>query len=98
MLADLPGSVAKKLPRYPLVPAVLMGRLAVDSKNARQGLGGVLLADALVRVRRSEIAACALVVDAKDEAAAAFYLHHGFIRLRDGRNTLLLPVRRDAIS
>ncbi len=98
MLSDLPDSVAKKLPRYPLVPAVLMGRLAVDSKNARQGLGGVLLADALVRVRRSEIAACALVVDAKDEAAAAFYLHHGFTRLQDRRNTLFLPVRRDAIS
>ena len=98
MLTDLPDFVAKKLPRYPLVPAVLMGRLAVDSKNARQGLGGVLLADALARVRRSEIAACALVVDAKDEAAAAFYLHHGFIRLQDRRNTLFLPVRRNAIS
>lgn len=98
MLCDLPEFVAKKLPRYPLVPAVRMGRLAVDSKYARRGFGGVLLADALLRVQRSEIAACALVVDARDEAAAAFYEHHGFIRLPERRNTLFLPVRRNAIT
>lgn len=91
-LADLPASTRKKLPRYPTVPAVRMGRLAVDHEFKGQGLGGALLADALDRAARSEIAAFALVVDAKDEAAAAFYSHHGFIALPDSPLTLFLPL------
>ena len=97
LLSDLPGTTAKKLPRYPLVPAVLMGRLAVDTRSAGRGFGGALLADAIIRVRRSEIAAYALVVDAKDEAAVAFYEHHGFIRLPERRTTLFLPIHSDLI-
>ena len=92
LLADLPVSVGKKLPRYPTVPAVRMGRLAVDQAFKGQGLGGALLADALDRAVRSEIAAYALMVDAKDEAAAAFYRHHGFIALPDSPFTLFLPL------
>ena len=69
LLADLPPSTGKKLPRYPTVPAVRMGRLAVDRAFKGQGLGGALLADALHRCAHSEIAAFALMVDAKDEAA-----------------------------
>lgn len=91
-LADLPASTGKKLPRYPTVPAIRMGRLAVDQAFKRQGLGGALLADALDRAARSEIAAFALVVDAKDETAAAFYRHHGFIALPDSPLTLFLPL------
>lgn len=91
LLADLPAKTAKKLPRYPTVPAVRMGRLAVDQACAGQGLGGALLADALERAVRAEIAAYALVVDAKDEAAAAFYRHHGFIALPESPRTLFLP-------
>ena len=92
LLADLPASTVKKLPRYPTVPAVRMGRLAVDQAFKSQGLGGALLADALNRAARSEIAAFALMVDAKDEAAAAFYRHHGFIALPDSPLTLFLPL------
>lgn len=92
MLADLPASIGRKLPRYPTVPAVRMGRLAVDQAFKGQGLGGALLADALDRAVRSEIAAYALMVDAKDEAAAAFYRHHGFIALPDSPFTLFLPL------
>jgi ribosomal protein S18 acetylase RimI-like enzyme len=92
LLADLPASTGKKLPRYPTVPAVRMGRLAVDQTLKGQGLGGALLADALDRAARSEIAAYALMVDAKDEAAAAFYRHHGFIALPDLPLTLFLPL------
>jgi ribosomal protein S18 acetylase RimI-like enzyme len=92
LLTDLPASVGKKLPRYPTVPAVRMGRLAVDQAFKGQGLGGALLADALDRAVRSEIAAYALIVDAKDEAAAAFYRHHGFIALPDSPFTLFLPL------
>lgn len=92
LLADLPASIGKKLPRYPTVPAVRMGRLAVDQGFKGRGLGGALLADALYRAARSEIAAYALIVDAKDEAAAAFYRHHGFIALPDTPRTLFLPL------
>lgn len=91
LLADLPASTRMKLPRHPTVPAIRMGRLAVDQAFNGQGLGGALLADALDRAIRSEIAAFALMVDAKDEAAANFYRHHGFIALPDSSLTLFLP-------
>jgi ribosomal protein S18 acetylase RimI-like enzyme len=91
-LADLPSPLRKKLPRYPSVPAVRLGRLAVDQDFTGQGLGGALLADALARVLRAEIAAYALVVDALDESAAAFYAHHGFLRLPNQALTLFLPL------
>lgn len=92
LLLDLPAAIGKKLPRYPSVPAVRMGRLAVDQNFKGQGLGGALLADALDRAVNAEIAAYALVVDAKDESATAFYLHHGFISLPDSPQTLFLPL------
>jgi ribosomal protein S18 acetylase RimI-like enzyme len=91
-LADLPASTGKKLSRYPTVPAVRMGRLAVDQAFNRRGLGGALLADALTRAVRSEITAFALVVDAKDEIAADFYRHHSFISMPDVALTLFLPL------
>ncbi len=91
-LTDLPSHLAKKLPRYPSVPAVRMGRLAVDEAFKGQSLGCALLADALTRTIRSEIAAYALIVDAKDELSAAFYQHHGFIALSESPLTLFLPL------
>ena len=92
VLSDLPASTGKKLPRYPTVPAVRMGRLAVDLAFKGKGLGGALLADALNRACHSQIAAFALMVDAKDKAAASFYQHHGFIALPDSPLTLFLPL------
>lgn len=83
LLADLPEALVKKLPRYPSLPAVRMGRLAVDQAFKGKGLGAALLADALRRAVTSEIAAYAFIVDAKDEDAASFYAHHGFIALTD---------------
>lgn len=91
-LTELTPEAIKKLPRYRAVPTVRMGRLAVDQSFKGQGLGGALLGDALTRAARSEIAAYALVVDAKDEPAAAFYRHHGFIALPDTPLTLFLPL------
>jgi GNAT superfamily N-acetyltransferase len=91
-LTELPSEIAKKLPRYPSIPAVRMGRLAVDRRFQRRGLGGALLADALTRVLTSPVAAYALLVDAKDEDAVAFYRHHGFIPLRSQPRALFLPV------
>jgi ribosomal protein S18 acetylase RimI-like enzyme len=92
LLTDLPASIGKKLPRYPTVPAIRMGRLAVDKAFKGQGLGGAMLADALDRAARAEIAAFALMVDAKDDAATAFYRHHGFIALPESARTLFLPL------
>ena len=92
LLADLPINVGKKLPRYPTVPTVRMGRLAVDQAFKGVGLGGALLADALARAANAEIAAYALMVDAKDGAAAAFYTHHGFVALPDSPLILFLPL------
>ena len=91
-LTGLPPGISKKLPRYPLVPAVRMGRLAVAEQFKGQGLGGALLADALHRAAVSDIAAYALLVDAKDDKAASFYQHHGFIPLPDSPLSLFLPL------
>ena len=91
-LADLPESLVKKLPRYPSVPAVRMGRLAVDQAFKGEGLGAALLADALRRAVTAEIAAYAFVVDAKDKKSARFYAHHGFIALPKQPLFLFIPL------
>lgn len=90
-LTSLPPENRKKLPRYPAVPAVRMGRFAVDRDFQGRGLGAALLADALGRTMRAEIASYALLVDAKNDEAAAFYRHHGFIPLPDTPLMLFLP-------
>ncbi len=91
-LSELPVELGKRLPRYPLLPAVRLGRLAVDQRHRGLGLGAALLADALSRSLVADIAAYAMLVDAKDEAAAAFYRHHGFMPFTDRPLTLFLPL------
>lgn len=80
---------AKRLPRYPSVPAVLLGRLAVALDHQGKRLGGALVADALLRASRAEVMAYAMVVDAKDDQAARFYAHFGFAALADERLRLI---------
>jgi GNAT superfamily N-acetyltransferase len=92
LLTDLAENLARKLPRYPNVPAVRMGRLAVDQSYKGKGLGAALLADALRRAATAEIAAYAFVVDAKDERAADFYAHHGFRETVENPLFLYLPL------
>jgi len=91
-LLDLPHDTRRKLPRYPVVPAVRMGRLAVDRMHQRQGLGAALLVNALRRAAHSELAAFAMMVDAKNDEAVAFHRHHGFIALPDSPRMLFLPL------
>jgi GNAT superfamily N-acetyltransferase len=91
-LAEMPSQLAKRLPRYAAVPIVRMGRLAVDQHYRGKKLGAALLWDAILRASRSEIAAFALVVDAKDDTAAAFYQHHGFVALDEGQRRWMLPL------
>ncbi|HEY4942190.1 MAG TPA: GNAT family N-acetyltransferase [Rhizomicrobium sp.] len=92
LLTELPSATAKKLPRYPLMPATLMGRLAVAKKYQGQKFGELLLLDAFARTLRSEIASFAFVVDAKDAAAVTFYERLGFIRLPSTERRLFKPV------
>lgn len=94
-LADLPEELARKLPRYPQLPATLLGRLAVDQSARGQGLGEHLLLDALRRslAHADQIAAMAVVADAKDETAAAFYRNYGFLTLQAHPSRLFVPMR-----
>jgi GNAT superfamily N-acetyltransferase len=83
-VSALPVARIKRLPRYPDIPAILIGRLAVATAYQGKGLGLALVVDAAERTVRSGIAAYALAVDAKDENAAAFYAKLGFERLGSG--------------
>ncbi len=91
-LTELLADVARKLPRYPLVPATLLGRLAVDQNYQGRGYGRFLLADALFRAVRSEIASFAVVVDAKDDAARKFYERESFLSFPDRSLRLFRPM------
>lgn len=91
-LTDLDEEWSRRLPRYKTVPAVLIGRLAVDKSFRKQGLGSGLILDAVSRVVSSEIASNILAVDAKDENAMLFYRHLGFRQIPDGSNKMIIPV------
>ncbi len=93
-LDELPASIAKRLAKYPMVPATLLGRLAVASAYRGQGLGELLLMDALHRSLESSrrVASAAVVVDAKDAGALAFYRKYGFIALPRIERRLFLPM------
>jgi ribosomal protein S18 acetylase RimI-like enzyme len=101
-LTDLPDEIARKLPRYDAVPAALIGRLARDVRVRGQGFGELLLADAIRRIlgAGSALAVFAIVVDAKDAAAAAFYEEFGFrsFPLRADRLFLLTSSAAAAIE
>lgn len=91
-LNALAPGITRKLPRYPVVPAALLGRLAVAQSYQGKGLGGVLLADAWLRIARSELGVFAMLVDAKDDSAQGFYEHYGFTLLPGPERRLCLPI------
>lgn len=93
-LDGLDAAVRKKLPRYPIVPTTLIGRLARDLRFRKTGAGEFLLIDALRRALRSveQIGSYAVAVDAIDSAAAAFYTRFGFVPLVGQTNRLYLPI------
>jgi len=92
VLTDLPDPLVKRLPRYPSVPVARLGRLAIDRRYQGQRLGAALLWDAALRAARSEVTVFALVVDAKDDTAAAFYKHHGFVAFGSAPRQFVLPL------
>lgn len=93
--AELPPELARKLPKYPLIPATLLGRLAVaDGYQGRQ-LGRMLLIDALYRSWKNtaEVASTGVVAEAINEKAHSFYVRYGFIELAERPNKLFLPMQ-----
>ncbi len=94
-LGVIPPHIAKRRPRYPMVPATLIGRLAVSVTFRQQGLGEVLLMDALHRslVLSEQVASAAVIVDAKNDQARRFYLKYGFLELPGISGRLFLPMK-----
>jgi GNAT superfamily N-acetyltransferase len=97
-IADLPPEYAKRLPRYDLIPAALIGRLARDERVRGEGVGDLLLADAVLRVvgTSRSLAVFAIVVDARNEEAAAFYRDFGFAPFPSRPLRLFMPMSEAA--
>jgi GNAT superfamily N-acetyltransferase len=90
----IPEEAKKHLPRYPVVSATLLGRLAIRQDLQGRGLGTVLLSEALRKAfKNADVGGSSMVVvDAIDERAARFYTAHGFLRLPESMR-LVLPMR-----
>jgi GNAT superfamily N-acetyltransferase len=93
-LTDLPEDARKRLPKYPLVPATMPGRLAVSENHRNQGLGEFLLLDALKQslISSGVIGSTMVVVDPKNESAARFYQRYGFQPIQENGSRLFLPM------
>jgi GNAT superfamily N-acetyltransferase len=91
-LIELPPEETRRLPRYPTLPAVRIGRLAVDERYQGRGLGAAMLMNAVHRTLQDAAAAFTLLVDAKNDQAVAFYERHGFQALAGKPRTLFLPL------
>ena len=92
-LTTLPDSIVNKLPCYQFLPATLLGRLAVDIHYQHQGLGEILLFDALKRAAETSeiVASLAVIVEAINEKTCSFYQKYGFLPL--AFNKLFLPMK-----
>ena len=93
-LGDWPEDIARKLPKYHVTPATLLGRLAVDERHQGLGLGEHLLLDALFRSwsLSDQIGSVAVIVEAKDDRARAFYLRYGFLTFPERPHRLFIPM------
>lgn len=92
-LTDLPAELARKLPRYPNIPAVLIGWLGRDLRFRGAQVGPMLLYDAIARIASSPVGAHAICADAIDPAASAFYQEHQFRPFVSRPNSLFLPIK-----
>ena len=92
-LTELPADVSRKLPRYPSVPAVLIGWLGRDAGFRGQHIGPMLLADAITRLAAAPVGIHALCADAIDDAAAAFYREHQFQPFISRPNSFYLSMK-----
>ncbi len=94
-LTELPTETIKKLPKYPLVPAILLGRLAISLKYRGKGLGEYVLIDALKRSLEASrvVGSAAVIVDAKDSAGVRFYERYGFTPLPEQNLRLFIAMK-----
>ena len=92
-LTEVPADVARKLPRYPSIPAVLMGWLGRDLTFRGQHIGSMLLADAITRLAHAPVGIHAICADAIDDAAAAFYREHQFQSFNSRPLSFYLPLK-----
>lgn len=94
-VGELPPDIAKKLPKYPLIPATLLGRLAVSQAHRGQKFGRLLLMDALHRswMNSAQVASVGVVAEAIDDAARRFYLHHEFVAVPEHTRKLFIAMR-----
>lgn len=99
-MKDIDQELAKKLPRYPSIPVVLIGWLGRDLAFRGTGLASMLLYDAIGRVAKAPIGAYAICADATNEDATAFYTKHQFQPLVSRPQTLFLPMKtaQDLVS
>lgn len=91
---ELPETIIKKLPKYPILPATLLGRLAIDKNYQGQGFGELLLIDALKRslIISRKIASMAVIVDVKDAKAVSFYQRYGFLAFPNLSQRCFMPM------
>ena len=94
-LEQLPEEIAKNAGKYNTVGVTLLGRMAVDSSQQGQGIGELLLLEALKQslLGSERVASFAVFVEAKDEKAAGFYRKYGFIELPEDKRKLFLPMK-----
>ncbi|MEX2050103.1 MAG: GNAT family N-acetyltransferase [Steroidobacteraceae bacterium] len=92
--SDLPTEITRKLPRYDTIPAVLIGRFAGDVRVRGQGIGELLMADAIDRIisTSDQLGIYAIFVDAKNADLAAYYQSFGFQALPSRPLRLFLPL------
>jgi ribosomal protein S18 acetylase RimI-like enzyme len=90
----IPDQIRRKLTQYQEIPATLIGRLARRTAFRGQGVGELLLMDALRRchLHAKEVGEWAVLVEAKDERAIAFYKKYGFLEIQGHANRLFLPM------
>lgn len=96
-VGEIPGEVTKalKVPKYKMLPATLLGRLARDSKFRGRGLGDLLIMSALKQAldTSTTVGSWAVVVEAKNQKAETFYKSFGFISVPERKDRLFLPMR-----
>jgi GNAT superfamily N-acetyltransferase len=90
---DLDARAAQRLPHHP-IPTITLGRMGLDQEHQGKGFGAILLADAIRRCSlvSQEVGVYAIIVDAKDANAKAFYAHYGFTELPQHPMRLILLI------
>jgi predicted GNAT family N-acyltransferase len=94
-ITDLDEDMANRLPRYPRLPATLLGRLAVDNRHKGKGYGELMLVDALIKALNAsvQVASLAVIAEALDEKGVNFYIKYGFRQFKHEPMKLYLPMK-----